>query len=305
MKLAFDSYLLSVNNTTIGLCNVLIRGCIACVTCDVPAIRKLCGFLGHTARLGCSKCLKEFPTRIFGEKQDYSGFDRELWTPRLLAVHKQNCDELNECKTKSALSEAESEYGLRYSLLLELPMFDPIRFGVIDPMHNLLLGTSKYMFTLWQDREVLTYHNIVEIQGLCEKFYFPHDVGRLPLKIGSSFTGFTADQWRTWTTVLSPVVLRGILPDEHYKCWLLFVRACTMLCTRIISESTVDLADRFLLLFCRTIESLYGHSACTPNHHLSLHLRECLLDYGPVHSMWCFPFERYNGVLNKCHTNKK
>lgn len=36
-----------------------------------------------------------------------------------------------------------------------------------------------------------------------------------------------------------------------------------------------------------------------------MHLSQCLLDYGPVHSFWCFPFERYNGLLGAYHTNKK
>ena len=27
------------------------------------------------------------------------------------------------------------------------------------------------------------------------------------------------------------------------------------------------------------------------------HLRNCLLDYGPVYSFWCFSYERYNGIL--------
>ena len=39
---------------------VSVCACLGCVTCDVPAARKVCGFLGHTAQLGCSKCLKEF-----------------------------------------------------------------------------------------------------------------------------------------------------------------------------------------------------------------------------------------------------
>lgn len=30
------------------------QACIGCVTCDTPATRKICGFLSHTARLGCS-----------------------------------------------------------------------------------------------------------------------------------------------------------------------------------------------------------------------------------------------------------
>ena len=37
-----------------------VRCVLLCCTCDSPAERKVCGFLGHTARLGCFKCLKQF-----------------------------------------------------------------------------------------------------------------------------------------------------------------------------------------------------------------------------------------------------
>ena len=40
--------------------NITVRVCLICVTCDVPAIWKVCGFVGHKARLGCSKCLCKF-----------------------------------------------------------------------------------------------------------------------------------------------------------------------------------------------------------------------------------------------------
>ena len=105
---------------------------------------------------------------------------------------------------------------VRYSLLLDLSYFNPIKFGVVDPMHNLLLGTAKHMFSLWLEQNLLTQQNLDMLQQRCEKFNFPHDMGRLPLKIGSNFSGFTADQWRIWTTVLSVVVVKGILPDSDY-----------------------------------------------------------------------------------------
>jgi hypothetical protein len=35
---------------------------LLCIACDIPAARKVSGFLGHSARLGCSKCTKEFDT---------------------------------------------------------------------------------------------------------------------------------------------------------------------------------------------------------------------------------------------------
>ena len=50
---------------------------------------------------------------------------------------------------------------------------------------------------------------------------------------------------------------------------------------------------------------LYGSEYCTPNMHLHLHLKESVLDYGPVHGFWCYAFERYNGVLGMYHTNNQ
>ena len=100
--------------------------------------------------------------------------------------------------------------------------------------------------------------------------------------------------------MFSPVALKGIIPQEHLICWLLFVKACTLLCTRVIHRSAILSADRFLLMFCK---QLYGDKECTPNMHLHLHLKDSIKDYGPVYSFWCFAFERFNGVLGSHHTN--
>ena len=61
--------------------SVLVRAALTCVACDIPAARKVCSFVGHNARLACSKCLKVFVTENFGDKPDYSGFDRSTWEP--------------------------------------------------------------------------------------------------------------------------------------------------------------------------------------------------------------------------------
>ena len=60
---------------------VLVRAALLCCTSDIPAARKVCGFCGHCAKKGCSKCLISFPVNAFGELRDYSNFDRLLWTP--------------------------------------------------------------------------------------------------------------------------------------------------------------------------------------------------------------------------------
>ena len=38
----------------------IVQCALLCCACDLPAGRKVCGFLSHSASLGCSKCLKLF-----------------------------------------------------------------------------------------------------------------------------------------------------------------------------------------------------------------------------------------------------
>ena len=53
------------------------------------------------------------------------------------------------------------------------------------------------------------------------------------------------------------------------------------------------------------MEQLYGKKFLTCNMHLHCHLREVLLDYGPVFGFWLFSFERYNGHLGSTYTNNR
>ena len=41
------------------------------------------------------------------------------------------------------------------------------------------------------------------------------------------------------------------------------------------------------------------------NMHLHGHIKECIEDFGPVYSFWCFSFERLNGILGSYHTNNR
>ena len=133
----------------------------------------------------------------------------------------------------------------------------------------------------------------------------PQDIGRIPGKISSSFTGFTADQWKNWTLVYSLFALKGILPEEHLQCWRFFVLACKTLGKRVLTGNDIEIGDKYLMQFCKTFETLYGKDLVTPNMHLHGHLKECLLHYGPFHSFWCFSFERFNDILGSYHTNNR
>ncbi|SMN01286.1 hypothetical protein SPONN_2359 [uncultured Candidatus Thioglobus sp.] len=77
--------------------SVLVRCVLLCVAFDIPASRKVCGFLGHSAILGCSKCLKKFPGPV--GQRDYSGFDRTQWPKRTLAEHRKNIYSIRKSST--------------------------------------------------------------------------------------------------------------------------------------------------------------------------------------------------------------
>ena len=229
---------------------VFVRAALICVACDIPAARKVCGFCGHRALHGCSRCMKSFPTDQFGEKPDYRGFVRAEWETRTLEKHKELAYKHMSAKTLAEQKSIERESGCRYSVLLNLPYFNPIRMCIVDPMHNLLLGTAKHMLSVWTDVGLLSPVHFKEIQTKVDSFVTPQDIGRIPSKIASGFSGFKADQWRNWTIIYSLVCLKTILPYTHYNCWQLFVKACHLLCKRSITLEQLDGVDKLLVEFC-------------------------------------------------------
>ena len=281
-----------------------IRAALICCAADIPAARKLCGFVGHSANRGCSHCNKFFPGG-FGEKKDYSGFDRSTWPKRTDDSHRQNARKLENCRSKTQRKKMESMLGTRYTSLLELPYYGSITMCVIDPMHNLFLGTAKKMFKIWCENDILTKEKLREVQERIETVEAPSDLGRLPGNITSNYGGFTASQWKNWVLYYSLFALEGVLGEEHINCWQNFVLACRHLCKPCISKTDLLIADQKLLDFCRKVESLYGNTVVTPNMHLHLHIRECVENYGSVYGFWLFGFERYNGLLGSFHTNNR
>ena len=102
---------------------ITIKLALSCVACDIPASRKVSGFLGHNATLGCNKCLKKFGIAV-GEKSNFGGFDRQNWPIRTVFTHRQDVTKVTKETTKVGIQNAESKYGVRFSILLTLILFD-------------------------------------------------------------------------------------------------------------------------------------------------------------------------------------
>ena len=173
----------------------LVHCALLCIACDIPAGRKMCGFMGHCAHYGCSRCHKWFRGG-FGEL-DYSGFEKENWDPRTGSAHRQFAMRLCSFRTQADRDRRESESGCCSSVLLKLQYFDAPRMLIVDPMHNLFLGTAKhYLKNIWLKSEIISDAHFETNQKRVDSTMVPFGIGRIPHKIRSGFSSFTADQWK-------------------------------------------------------------------------------------------------------------
>lgn len=134
-----------------------------------------------------------------------------------------------------------------------------------------------------------------------------------PSNFGSASHGkLKADHWRTVCTVNMVITLVRLwgtpsATEDEKKALANFmhlVAAVDLASRRTMSAERARTFDTHMLEYIRGIRTLYN-ADLVPNHHLSLHLRDCLLLFGPTHSWWAFPFERYNGLLQRLNTNHR
>ena len=183
----------------------LVRCALLCVACDQPAARKVCGFLSHSAMLGCPRCYKNFPGKV-GNK-NYSGFETKNWKNRSVFEHRKHIKKILNASSCGEKKDLIAKYGCRYSELLRLPYFDPIRMTIIDPMHCLFLGIAKHiMKRVWLQLNILKMEALPAIEATLETINFKFDMGRIPKNLFTSFSSFTADQFKNWTNIFSLVV---------------------------------------------------------------------------------------------------
>ena len=90
--------------------SVFIKCMLLAVSCDLPAGRKVCGFLSHAAKLGCSRCYMT----------NNSDFNKKKWKIRENKKHRADVNSFGKSKNITERAKNEKKLGCRYSVLLEL-----------------------------------------------------------------------------------------------------------------------------------------------------------------------------------------
>ncbi|KZS99697.1 uncharacterized protein LAESUDRAFT_603642, partial [Laetiporus sulphureus 93-53] len=120
----------------------LCKCTIVPLVCDILAAHQMAGFLAHNHEYFCSLCLLKHT--------EIENLDWWNWPPRSCSQHRLDAE---RWKTASSIEERQRIYDstdVRWSELLRLPYWDPIRFTAIDPMHALFLnGFGTHIENIW------------------------------------------------------------------------------------------------------------------------------------------------------------
>ena len=283
----------------------VVRLALLNVACDIPAARKVSGFTSHASIHACYKCYRQFATFVDTGRIDHSGFDVSTWLDRDPIQYLEHAEQWRAATTLQARTDLERAHGARWSELHRLRYFNPVACTIVDPMHNLFLGTAKRMAKLWIHIGDLRPAMLRAMQRAANSIVLPPDYVALKRKIEGNFSFMTADDWKSWILVYSPLVLQGHISRDKLNHWLLFVNACRALVRPAITETDLAAAHAGLLAFCRGVEEIYGPSEVTPNMHLHIHLKETVEKFSSLYNFWLFSFERYNGYIKDINTNQK
>ncbi|OAD78516.1 hypothetical protein PHYBLDRAFT_163625 [Phycomyces blakesleeanus NRRL 1555(-)] len=299
----------------IEFCNILLSlfDLTGALPLTIDSLKHITGFNtatgGITVYVTCSKCHTIYPPNTSTKNCTFKLFTHSNTCNNALfkstSGNRSSPVMWKEAKNAAEHTRLERSNGTRWSQLHLLTYFDPVRCTIIDPMHNLFLGTAKCMVQIWKELEYFDNQTLLAMQDLANGVVVPPDYARINKKIADGFSFMKADEWKLWCLIYSLFILKRILPVKHLSNWMFFVNACRLLTKPSVTPDDISSAHAHLQSFCKGFEKLYKEFPVTPNMHLHLHLGKCINDFGPIYAFWLFSFERYNGLLKNLDTNQK
>ncbi|KAG2200645.1 hypothetical protein INT47_005801 [Mucor saturninus] len=276
---------------------IKIHCALLMLACDIPACRKVAGFAAHSSGHVCNKCEGKFP--LVEGKPDFSGINTvaSKWPERSKASNLRAALRWRNATTEKEREDLVKANGTRYSELHRLGYFDVVRQSIIDPMHNLLLGTCSRFVKIWKEEGYFTKVNLEKMQVLADSVELPAGFESVDQKIASGLPTLRLTTGKAGACC--------ILPKENMRNWMDFVNACRYILKTGIQQSEVDNAYELFLDFNRVAEGLYGNKCLAMNQHLHGHLKQTIENFSAPHAYWLFSFERCNGYLGSFKNNGK
>ncbi|PLW35646.1 hypothetical protein PCASD_10226 [Puccinia coronata f. sp. avenae] len=150
------------------------------------------------------------------------------------------------------------------------------------------------------------------LHSIIETIILPSWVGRVPRNVGQVSGGkLKADEWAIlFTVILVPVV--GILcygknkqSQEILDNFLHLISAANIIRQSEIHLREVKSLRIHIQKYLKSLQTIFPNVKYRPNHHLALHIPECMARSGPATGWTGWVYERLNGHLQAIRTNKQ
>ena len=154
------------------------------------------------------------------------------------------------------------------------------------------------------------------MQVRCPSWHTP-----IPQNLGEvSHSKLKVDQWQSAiefnvTTAIAHVWSHDhpcFEDEEHVQWWKMLVEATILLATAIQWATSYHTSKmhaawymHFMVTYLNILKKLYPAISWHSNHHATLHIGPHLFQFGPMHGLWMFIYERVIGLLQKTNTNHK
>ncbi|MBW0569537.1 hypothetical protein O181_109252 [Austropuccinia psidii MF-1] len=133
----------------------------------------------------------------------------------------------------------------------------------------------------------------------------------IPVLGKTSFGRLKADEWQRLFTVQLPLIMQVLWKDSIPKTISLLHNFAHLVSFVNIASKQSTSAERIQCYCDHIISYLEGcliifHGVkLAPNHHMAIHLAECMERFGPTQSYWSFSMERLMGQIWKAGHNNR
>lgn len=292
----FEDFLTETNNLIVN--GIEIHGrhynfALYCFVCDTPARAYIKRSKGHTGFYCCERCvIKGETVRVEGQRVDNDQKKKRVFNDINCALRTHESFQRQDQPEHHSIREV--------SPLLSIPQLNIIKDVVLDPMHLLCNGVSRFIIekTMKQiGNQIDTLQN--QLDNISSNV--PIEFQRKKFDL-SDFANFKATQFRFILFYCFGLFFNSVLPRDQYQHLLLLFVSCRLLANK--TTANVEIAEycrSLLRKFVSNFRTFYGDDSITTIIHNLIHLPDDVINMdAPLFDFSAFAFENCLGFIKKC-----